>query len=115
MIKLDAEERRALRGRGHALHPVVTIGDRGLAESVVTELGIALDAHELIKVRLPAMDRDERAALSDEIVTITGATRVQSIGRVILLYRPRPESPPEKEPARRTTKKKRSVKRTRLR
>ena len=66
-------------------------GNAGLAESVVAELEVALNAHELIKVRLPAIDRTERAALAEQVVKTTGAQQVQSIGRIILIYRQRPQ------------------------
>ena len=110
---LDAETRRALRGRGHALHPIVTIGERGLAESVLAELEVALEAHELVKVRLPAIDRTERTAIAEQMEAETGAVRVQIIGRVVLLYRERTKQPEESKPA--PARARKPVKRTRLR
>ena len=114
---LAPEERKALRARGHALNPVVTLGERGLAESVVAELDVALNAHELIKVRLPAIERTERAALAEQVVKTTGAQQVQSIGRIILIYRQRPQEEKAATPYARPERasKKKVARRTRLR
>ena len=83
---LVPENGKALRARGHALNPVVTLGERGLAESVVAELEVALNAHELIKVRLPAIDRTERAALAEQVVKTTGAQQRAKQGSRIITY-----------------------------
>ena len=90
-MQLDAKTRRSLRAAGHALNPVVTVGERGFTEAVAAELDVALNTHELVKVKLPAMARAERASLAKTIAETAGASHVQSIGRVTLIYRKRPE------------------------
>ena len=45
-----------LRGLGHKLKPVVTVADKGLTDSVRTELEATLDHHELMKVRVRVGD-----------------------------------------------------------
>jgi RNA-binding protein len=92
-VPLSAAERRRLRARAHALKPVVLIGDAGLGEGVLQEADRALEAHELIKVRLPAVPRDARSALAEALCTALGAQEVQNIGRVRVLFRPRPPKP----------------------
>lgn len=86
-MELTSGQRRHLRGLAHALSPVVQVGSGGLTEGVVREVGTALDAHELIKVKLDA-DRDERGALAIELSRATDAVIAQQIGRVVVLYRP---------------------------
>ena len=78
-----------LKARAHSLEPVVIIGGKGLTDEVVKEVDRALGAHELIKVRAPAMDRDERERAFKAICERTGAAPVQSIGKVFVLYRKR--------------------------
>lgn len=82
------KQKRHLRSLAHALKPVVIIGNAGLTEPVLRELDIALAYHELIKVRVNAGDRDERRAMSASICAQTGATLVQEIGHIAVLYRP---------------------------
>jgi RNA-binding protein len=84
-------ERKALKARAHALDPVVHLGDKGLTDAVLAEIGRALDAHELIKVRAGGMDRVEREAALSEICARLNAQAVQHIGKVLVLFRARPE------------------------
>lgn len=58
---------------------------------MLAEIGRALDAHELIKVRAGGMERDERRAAYEAICTRLGAQPVQHIGKVFVLYRPKPD------------------------
>jgi putative YhbY family RNA-binding protein len=100
---LTRDERLSLRARAHHLNPVVLLGSAGLTEAVVRETDRALAAHELIKVRVPGDDRDEREAICAELAGRLGAARVQIIGKLLVLYRPRPEEEPAMpaKPARR--------------
>jgi RNA-binding protein len=68
----------------------VHLGDKGLTDAVIAEIGRALDAHELIKVRAGGMDRAEREAVLAEICARLGAQAVQHIGKVLVLFRARP-------------------------
>ena len=88
-MPLTPRERSHLKARAHALEPVVFVGQAGLSGTVVAELERALAAHELIKVKLASADRDERAALAEEICTRTGAEAVQQVGKVLILWRQR--------------------------
>ena len=84
---LTADQRKSLKGRAHKLEPVVQIGAKGLTAEVVAEIDRALKAHELIKVRAPALERDARAETLLLICEKTGAEAVQQIGKVFVLYR----------------------------
>ena len=93
MREITAAERRDLRSRAHHLHPIVMIGEAGLTPPVLDEIDVALKSHELIKVRVLGDDRDRRGRLGGEISAALDAAEIQSIGKVIVLYRPRPEEP----------------------
>ena len=90
-LTLTRDQRVALRARAHHLDPVVLLGAAGLTEAVMKETDRALAAHELIKVRIPGDDRDEREAVCVQLAERLGAARVQVIGKLLVLYRPRPE------------------------
>ncbi|MBK9246294.1 MAG: ribosome assembly RNA-binding protein YhbY [Burkholderiales bacterium] len=96
-LTLNRDERLRLRAQAHHLNPVVLLGAAGLTEAVIKETDRALAAHELIKVRLPGDDRDEREAICAQLADRLGAARVQVIGKLLVLYRPRPA---EEAPAR---------------
>ncbi|MDA8154311.1 MAG: YhbY family RNA-binding protein [Acidithiobacillus sp.] len=89
---LDTKERQILRARAHALKPVVMIGAHGVTDGVVAELEVALNAHELIKVRLPSVPHDQRDAMTQTLAETSHADIIGRVGRMLILYRPRPES-----------------------
>jgi putative YhbY family RNA-binding protein len=93
-LKLSAKERQALKGEAHRLNPVVLLGAEGLSEAVVRETDRALNAHGLIKVKVPGDDRELRARIFDDLATRLSAAKVQAIGKLLVLYRPLP-APPE--------------------
>lgn len=91
-LPLTPKMRQALKARAHALNPVVLLGQAGLSPSVLKEIDRALCAHELIKVRIPSDDAQERKAIYSAVANQLGAARIQSIGKVVVLFRPAPES-----------------------
>lgn len=94
MPELTPAERRALRAQAHTLKPVVLIGDAGLSEAVLVEIDRQLASHELIKVRIAGEDRRRRATFLETICKAVGAAPVLQIGRVIVLYRRKPDKTP---------------------
>jgi RNA-binding protein len=90
-LRLSAKERVHLKGRAHALEPVVHIGNAGVTDAVIAEIERALTAHELIKVRAGGQERDEREAILETILARTGAAAVQTVGKVMVLWRPTPD------------------------
>ena len=84
---MDSAERKALKARAHSLEPIVMIGARGVTDEVIAEIERALKAHELIKVRAPGLDREQRDEALVSIIEKTRAEQVQHIGKVFVLYR----------------------------
>jgi RNA-binding protein len=91
---LTPRQRSHLKGRAHALEPVVFVGQAGLSDTVLAEVDRALTAHGLIKVKLAGAGREDREALTKDICSRTGAVGVQNVGRVLVLWRPRPDDEP---------------------
>jgi putative YhbY family RNA-binding protein len=91
MTDVPAAERRALRAQAHHLHPVVSISQHGLSEAVLAEIERALNAHELIKVRVYGQPRDVRTAHLGEICARLQAAPVQQIGNILVIYRKNPD------------------------
>ena len=110
MTELTPAQRRELRARAHHLNPVVTIGDNGLAPTVVAEIERSLQAHELIKVKVQGAEREQRDALMQELCAALDAAPVQHIGNILVVWRQRreedkPAAAAEKKPARAATAK----------
>ncbi|MDK9724375.1 MAG: YhbY family RNA-binding protein [Sterolibacteriaceae bacterium MAG5] len=104
MIELTPEQRRALRAAAHHLHPVVTIAGKGLTAGVLAEIDHSLKAHELIKVKLQGIERDDREALLTEICDQLECAPVQHIGNTLILWREKPEELPTAAPKKRGAK-----------
>src|SRR6185436_4937011 len=98
MKDLTPAERRALRARAHALHPIVMVGAAGLTPAVLREIDLALKSHELIKIRMLGDDRDARTAALERISSALDASPVQIIGKILVVFRPAPEPQPEPKP-----------------
>ena len=88
---LSAAERKSLKARAHKLEPVVLIGAKGITDEVVKEVDLALKAHELIKVRAASLEREAREEAMHTLCERTGAESVQTIGKVLVIYRKRDE------------------------
>lgn len=86
-MALNAKQKSYLKALAHHRQVIVTVGGSGLTEPVLREIDQALARHELLKLRLPAIHRDQRADLLDEICESLEADLVQNIGRVGVIYR----------------------------
>ena len=91
MLTLTVAHRRELKAQAHALNPVVMIGKTGLSSNVIEELDRGLSSHELIKIKVQIEDRIVRNALFEEICQQLDAAPVQHIGKIFIIYRPKPE------------------------
>lgn len=87
---MDAASKRKLKAQAHGLKPVIIVGQAGLTDAVLAETEIALNTHELIKVKIRA-ERDERNQISEKMCAATGATLIQSIGQIVVIYRLNPK------------------------
>lgn len=87
-VALTSAQTRFLRGQAHELKALLQTGDKGLTDAFLAEAELALEHHELIKVKVAADDRDSRDAVIAELTGRTGAALVQRIGHVAILYRP---------------------------
>lgn len=98
VMRLTGKQRRFLRGKGHHLSPLLQIGKNGITEAFVEAVDQGLLTHELIKVRIgqnALVDREQAAA---ELSNATGSEIAQTVGNVILIYRPHPKQPVIKLP-----------------
>ncbi len=87
MQKLTGKQVRFLRGLGHHLQPVVLIGREELSERLLASVEVALEDHELIKVKLQEGCLTDRREVASRLAELSGAQLVQVLGRTILLYR----------------------------
>jgi RNA-binding protein len=104
---LTGKHKSYLRSLAHPLKPVVQIGHQGLTAGVLSALDVALERHELIKVKVAGDAEVEAEQLSPEIEKRTGCRVAQIIGHTLVLYRRRQQDPkialPRAKPAKSRT------------
>lgn len=85
---------KCLRAEAHRLKlkPVIIIGQKGLSENLQSEIELALAHHELLKIRIPGMEKADKKELADLLCSRHNATLIELIGNVIVIYRPNIES-----------------------
>ena len=87
---MNSADKKKLRAQAHSLKPVIMIGQSGFTAAVLAEIELALNSHELIKVRIRA-ERDDRKQISEKICADTGAELIQNIGQIAVIYRQNPD------------------------
>jgi len=92
-MNLTERQMKHLRREAHNLKPVVTVGDKGLTDGILTELQGALDHHELIKIRVRVGDRAARDEIISSLVDSSRSILISRVGNIAALYRPRREKP----------------------
>lgn len=90
-LQLTGKQNRFLRALGHGLKPFVMVGKHHLSADVVKATGEALEAHELIKVKIQEGCLTDRRTVASELAAETGSAVVQILGKTFLLYRPSDE------------------------
>lgn len=90
-MTLTTKQRQYLKSLAHHLNPVVMLGGNGLTEGVLAEIDHSLTHHELIKVKIAGADRETKQLIIQAILRETKAVEVQTIGHVLVLYRPSEE------------------------
>jgi RNA-binding protein len=85
---ITEKQKKFLRARAHHLKPVVSAGNAGISEGVLREIDLALAHHELIKVRVSGVDRDELKTIATTVCEDMDASLVQLIGHIVIMYRP---------------------------
>ena len=91
--ELSNPQKRYLRGLAHDLKPIVMVGAKGVTASLVAELELALEQHELVKIKVAAEDRETRDAWIADLAAQSTATLVSRIGHTAVLYRRSKDKP----------------------
>jgi len=85
--QLGKNQLHHLRQLAHDIKPIIIIGNKGLTDNVMDEVKLALDHHELIKVRVNAGDKSERQDMIEQMKQACEAQEVISIGHIVGLYK----------------------------
>ncbi|MDN5292760.1 MAG: RNA-binding protein [Eubacteriales bacterium] len=94
MLELTGKQKRYLRSLAVKEEPILQIGKGGINEAVIKQLDDALEARELVKVRLLRNCPLTQEEAGEKMAEATGACLVQVVGSVLVFYRPSREKPP---------------------
>jgi RNA-binding protein len=92
-MALTGKQRQHLRALAHHLDPVVQVGHDGLTDAVVQQIREALEAHELIKVRVGQESPVGRDELAEKLESSGVGQIAQTIGRIVVVWRRRAKKP----------------------
>ncbi len=84
---ITSKQRAYLRGLANGIDPVFQIGKGGITEEILKQLALALEARELIKVRILETALLETKPCANEVAALLGAEPVQAIGSKFVLYK----------------------------
>lgn len=84
---LTSKQRAYLRGLANGIDPIFQIGKDGIGENQVVQLADALEARELIKIRVLENALADPRVLCSELCERLSAQPVQVIGSCMVLYK----------------------------
>jgi len=84
---ITGKQRAFLRGLANDLSPIFQIGKNGVEENFIIQVKQALEARELIKIKVLENSGLESRETSDLICKAAKCEGVQAIGNKIVLYK----------------------------
>ena len=84
---VTSKQRAMLRAQANTLDASVYVGQNGITETVLGQIGMNLDSHKLVKIAILQNCDIEAKQIIGELASVLGAEPVQAIGRKVVLYR----------------------------
>ncbi|KGR78568.1 ribosome assembly RNA-binding protein YhbY [Ureibacillus manganicus] len=84
---LTGKQKRYLRAEAHHLTPIFQVGKGGVNEQMLLQISDALEARELLKVRILDNCADEKDEVAVALAEGTNSELVQLIGLTVVLYK----------------------------
>ena len=92
-MSLSRPQIKYLVSLAHSLKPVIMVGQHGITDNILKELDIALNHHELVKIKIAGEDRDSKNEIVKQLCETSNADKVQAIGKTLTLFRRNTEKP----------------------
>ena len=84
---LNSRQRAQLRGMANRMETIFQVGKSGIGDEIKKQVDDALEARELIKMRVLETSPVTSREAADQIAEMVGADVVQVIGSRFILYR----------------------------
>lgn len=87
MIQLNTKQRAYLRSLATQIDTIMQVGKGGVGEAMIKTVSDALEARELIKMKVLENSGEAVRDVAQELAEAVGATLVTVIGNKLVLYR----------------------------
>ncbi len=77
----------------HNLKPVIMVGQNGITKNLLNELEVAVNHHELVKIKISGDDRESRDEIISQLLKSASAEKVKAIGKTLTLFRRNTKNP----------------------
>ena len=84
---MNPAKKQELKAKAHHLKPIILVGAKGLTPALIKETDNAIEFHELIKVKLNGLEREDKLPFITELCTEIRAELVQLLGNIAIIYR----------------------------
>jgi RNA-binding protein len=86
-MSLTSKQKKYLKGLAHSMDSLLQVGKAGVSDEFLKEADRILTEHELIKVKIAAMTKDDFKAIAADVCAQTNSELVHLIGRIAIVYR----------------------------
>ena len=86
-LAMNSAQKQELKAKAHHLKAVILVGAKGLTPALVKETDNAIEVHELIKVKLNGIEKEDKLPFINALCAEVRAELVQLLGSIAILYR----------------------------
>lgn len=89
---LTGKQRARLKQEAHDFKPIINIGKFSVTDELIRAIDEALEARELIKIKVLNNNMDDQDEIIDTIMEKTKSEFISHLGSIITLYRKNKEN-----------------------
>ena len=89
---LTGKQRARLKQEAHDFKPIINIGKLSVTDELIRAIDEALEARELIKIKVLNNNMDDQDEIIDTIMEKTKSEFISHLGSIITLYRKNKEN-----------------------
>ena len=89
---ITGKQRAKLKAESHDFKPVINIGKNSLTEDTIKAIDEALEARELIKIKVLNNNLDDQDEIVETLINQLDAEFVNHLGSIITIYRKNDEN-----------------------
>ncbi|MDO5047378.1 MAG: ribosome assembly RNA-binding protein YhbY [Anaerococcus sp.] len=84
---LTGKQRARLKQEAHDFKPIINIGKNSITDDLVKAIDEALEARELIKVKILQNNLDDQEEIIDTLIERLNAEFISHLGSIFTIYR----------------------------